>query len=188
MSKPSGQQHTAQALRRSQRLAKKRRTREAVEHTTDSHSSSDKSSASKKRTASALGWTQIKATLRLKLSKPPPEPESEPESEPPDYEQHSFLEEMTGGDASHALSYYYDYVDEMPYRESGAIRRADDPAPQVLVEFDETIFARKMCLDAVPEDDLESVDPFTLDAGPRVPLQDCHALCLSRPAAARQIL
>lgn len=91
------------------------------------------------------------------------QPPVSPEPEPSDHAQPSFLEDMTDAELSRALSYYYHHPQALPYRESGAHRRADDPTPEVLVRFDEDIFRRKKCLRPVPDDELESVDPFTVD-------------------------
>lgn len=160
----STQQPKEYQPRRSQRLAKQRKARTSRMQTMESDSNSTASSSSKKPTTSPFTWKQTKATIRPQKSQIP-QPKLKPKSEPPDPTQPSFLERLTESEISRAISYYYDFPQNLPYRECGAHVKARGPVPDVLVKFDENIFARRICLRPISRDDLESVDPFTLETG-----------------------
>lgn len=72
---------------------------------------------------------------------------------------------MQEPELSRALSYFYDFPQDLPFRACGAHGRAAGPVPKILVSFDEDIFTRKRRVRPLSEDDLESVDPFAVDAG-----------------------
>ncbi|CZT18342.1 uncharacterized protein RCC_04186 [Ramularia collo-cygni] len=147
--------------RRSQRLAKQHRTRTQLMHTMESSSSSSANSLLPARPKIiTLKFKQTKAAIRPQTTQPPPA--QKPNPEPPDHTQPSFLEKLTDQELNRALSYYYDFPQNLPCRESGASMRADGPIPDIMIKFDEGVFSRITCLRPLSEDDLESVDPFTV--------------------------
>lgn len=143
-------------LRRSERLAKQRRAKTQLVSIMNSSSSGADFLSSKRTVPRPLKPPEAAGTREASHPRPGLK------SEPTVYEQPSFLEAMTKNQIFRALPYYYYFPQDLPYRESGAIGRANGPTPDVLVKFDEGIFPRKTRLRPVTDDDLESVEPFTI--------------------------
>lgn len=140
------------SLRRSERLFKQRKAKTQFLHI----SNPGRALSSTKITIGSRGREQLKYLATAQ------KPHPQPKFEPADQTQPSFLEAMTKNQISRALSYYYHFPQYLPFRESGAIGKANGTIPEVLVRFDEAVFVRKSRLRPVPDDELESVDPFTI--------------------------
>lgn len=90
--------------------------------------------------------------------------EAQEEQEP----QPCVFEGMTPLERMYAYQYYYDHPEELPDRESDAMRMAGQRPKTIKVQFDLGIWERETPLRVVDEDDLYgSVDP--LEKTPRVP-------------------
>lgn len=105
---------------------------------------------------------KIKGHRRRQRRREEAQEEQEQESQPCVFEGMTHLERM------YAYQYYYDHPEELPDRESDAMRLADQRPKTIRVQFDLGIWQRETPLRVVDEDDLYgSVDP--LEKRPRVP-------------------